>query len=66
MGVASNELWTRDPGYPGRQWRDLVARVESGSIAPLIGAAFSLEDAASALRMLDERRAHGKILVRVR
>jgi NADPH:quinone reductase len=66
MGVASNELWTRDPGYPGKQWRDLISRVESGSIAPLIGAEFSLEDAACALRMLDERRAQGKILVRVR
>jgi NADPH2:quinone reductase len=66
MGVASNELWTLDPAYPAEQWRDLVARVESGSVDPLIGAEFSLADAASAIRMLDERHAHGKILVRVR
>jgi NADPH2:quinone reductase len=65
MGVASNELWTLDPDYPAEQWRDLIPRVESGSIDPVIGAEFPLEDAASALRLLDERRAHGKILVRV-
>jgi NADPH2:quinone reductase len=66
MGVASNELWTLDPSYPAEQWRDLIPRVASGSIDPLIGAEFPLQDAGSAIRMLDERRAHGKVLVRVR
>jgi NADPH:quinone reductase len=65
MGVASNELWTLEPDYPAEQWRDLIPRVESGAIDPLIGAEFPLSDAASAIRMLDERRAHGKILIRV-
>jgi NADPH2:quinone reductase len=65
MGVASNELWTLHPDYPAEQWRDLIPRVESGSIDPVIGAEFPLEEAASALRLLDERRAHGKILIRV-
>lgn len=66
MGVASNELWMLEPDYPAEQWRDLMPRVESGAIDPLIGAEFPLSDAASALRLLDERRAHGKILIRVR
>ena len=66
MGVASNELWMLEPDYPAEQWRDLMPRVESGAIDPLIGAEFPLSDAASALRLLDERRAHGKILLRVR
>jgi len=66
MGVASNELWTLEPGYPAEQWRDLIPRVESGSIDPLIGAEFSLEDAAYAIQTLDQRRAHGKVLIRVR
>jgi NADPH:quinone reductase len=65
MGVAGNELWTLEPDYPAEQWRDLIPRVESGAIDPLIGAEFPLSDAASAIRMLDERRAHGKILIRV-
>ncbi|HEX5533095.1 MAG TPA: NADPH:quinone oxidoreductase family protein [Actinomycetales bacterium] len=65
MGVASNELWTLEPDYPAEQWRDLIPRVESGAIDPLIGAEFPLSDAASAIRTLDERRAHGKILIRV-
>ena len=66
MGVASNELWTLDPSYPAVQWRDLIPHVASGAIDPLIGAEFALKDAASAIRMLDDRRAHGKVLVRVR
>jgi NADPH2:quinone reductase len=66
MGVASDELWTLDPDYPAEQWRDLIPRVESGAVKPLIGAEFSLADAASAIRTLDERRAHGKILIRLR
>ena len=66
MGVASNELWTLDPSYPAEQWRDLIPRVASGASDPLIGAEFSLQDAGSAIRMLDERRAYGKVLVRVR
>jgi NADPH2:quinone reductase len=66
MGVASNELWTLNPEYPAEQWRDLIPALESGSINALIGAEFSLDDCASAIRSLDERRAKGKILVRVR
>ncbi len=66
MGVASNELWMLEPDYPAEQWRDLMPRVESGAIDPLIGAEFPLSDAVSALRLLDERRAQGKILIRVR
>jgi NADPH2:quinone reductase len=66
MGVASNELWTLEPGYPAEQWRDLIPHVESGSIDPLIGAEFPLAQTASAIHTLDQRRAHGKVLVRVR
>jgi NADPH2:quinone reductase len=66
MGVASNELWMLEPDYPAEQWRDLMPRVESGEIDPRIGAEFPLSDAVSALRLLDERRAQGKILIRVR
>ena len=65
MGVASAEYWSEEPEYAGQQWRDLVPLVKSGAIDPPIGPTFPLEDAAAAIRELDERRAAGKVLVRI-
>src|SRR5215213_234427 len=66
LGVASAEFWSDEPDYPGRQWRDLVPLIESGAIDPPIGPLFTLEDAAAAIRELDERGAVGRVLVRIR
>jgi NADPH:quinone reductase len=66
LGVASAEFWSDEPGYPGLQWRDLVPLIESGAIDPPIGPLFALEDAAAAIRELDERRAAGRVLIRTR
>ncbi|MFD2091720.1 NADPH:quinone oxidoreductase family protein [Blastococcus deserti] len=66
MGVASAEYWADDPGYAGQQWRDLVPLLRSGAISPPIGPVFALDDAAAAIRELDERRAAGRVLIRMR
>jgi NADPH:quinone reductase len=66
LGVASAEFWSDEPDYPGRQWRDLVPLIESGAVDPPIGPLFTLEDAAAAIRELDERRAAGRVLIRTR
>ncbi len=66
MGVASAECWAGEPGYAGQQWRDLLPLVRSGRIDPPIGRVFALDDAAAAIRELDERRAVGKVLIRMR
>jgi NADPH:quinone reductase len=66
LGVASAEFWSDEPGFAGQQWRDLVPLMESGAIDPPIGPTFALDDAAAAIRELDERRAAGKVLVRLR
>ena len=66
LGVASAEFWSDEPDYPGRQWRDLVPLIESGAIDPPMGPLFPLEDAAAAIRELDERRAAGRVLIRTR
>src|SRR4051795_5574022 len=66
MGVASEEFWLDEPEYAGRQWRDLMPLLERGAIDPPIGSVFALDDAAAAIRSLDERRAAGRVLVRVR
>ena len=66
LGVASAEFWSGEPDHPGRQWRDLVPLIGSGAIDPPMGPLFVLEDAAAALRELDERRAAGRLLLRMR
>lgn len=66
VGVASRELWDLEPSHPAEQWLDLVPLIMSGAIDPIIGHQFLLDDAASAIRHLDERRATGKVLIRIR
>jgi NADPH:quinone reductase len=66
LGAASAEFWRSEPGYAGRQWRDLVPLMRSGAIAPPIGAVFSLDQTAAAIREIDQRRAAGRLLIRVR
>lgn len=66
MGVASAEFWRAEPGYAARQWRELEPLLRSGVVDPPIGAVFPLERAAEAIRALDERRAAGRVLVRIR
>ncbi len=47
---------------------DLALRplIESGAVAPIVGARFPLDRAAEALREIDERRAIGKVVLDVR
>ena len=66
IGVGSNEFWTRHPDLPRQQWGDLGAMLEAGQLSPVIGPVFPLEEAADAIRTLDERRAVGKVVIRVR
>lgn len=66
MGAASEEFWELNPGYVQQQWRDLVPLLRSGAIDPPIGAVYSLAETATALHMMDERRAVGRLIVRVR
>ena len=66
IGAATNEFWTKNPEYPRQQWDDLVPMLESGALDPPISTVFSLDEAGDAIRTLDERRATGKVLVRIR
>lgn len=53
-------------GFMGRQWSRLLPLIESGAVRPPIGASYDLDGFADALTDLEERRALGKIVVRVR
>lgn len=54
------------PGFLRRQWDELLPMLASGVVSPPIGATYVLDGYATALRDLDERRATGKIVIRVR
>jgi NADPH2:quinone reductase len=54
------------PGYMGEQWCRLVPMLSSGAVKPPVGKVYDLEDFGQALADMDERRAQGKLVVRVR
>jgi NADPH2:quinone reductase len=66
VGVATRELWQLLPDYPREQWAELMSLMDAGLLSPRIDTEFSLDDAGAAIRVLDERRAAGKVLVRLR
>lgn len=66
MGAGTRELWNHDPELPGRQWSELMPLLSSGALNPVIGTQYALDETASAIRSIDERRAVGKVLVRIR
>jgi NADPH:quinone reductase len=66
MGAAASEFWQVNPQYLGEQWRDLLPLIESGAIDPPIGEVMPLTQTAAALRLLDDRRAIGRVVIRVR
>ncbi len=65
MGCAVREFWVDQPDYVASQWSELRPHLVSRAIDPPIGMVFSLDDAAEAIRTLDERRAAGRILISV-
>jgi NADPH:quinone reductase len=54
------------PNYMQEQWAELLPLMENGTIKPPIGATYALEEFGQALLDMDERRALGKSVVRVR
>jgi NADPH2:quinone reductase len=65
MGAGTRELWNHQPEMPRWQWNELMPLLNSGVLDPVIGPQFSIEQTASAIRMIEERRAAGKVLVRI-
>ena len=66
IGVAWGGLMATGKISPRDQWEALVPAVSAGAFTPTVSATFPLAQAADAIASLDERRAVGKVLVRVR
>lgn len=66
LGVGWGAFWTPRPQYLQEQWAELLPLLERGALQPPVGSVHPLADAAQALLEIDERRATGKVLLRVR
>jgi NADPH2:quinone reductase len=65
-GVGWGAFAMTKPGFMQEQWRDLLPMIESGAVAPPVGATYDLDGFGQALTDLDERRTLGKSVVDVR
>ncbi|MCZ2860517.1 NADPH:quinone oxidoreductase family protein [Blastococcus sp. VKM Ac-2987] len=67
VGVGWGAFWSgSERGYPAEQWQELAPLLEQGRLDPPLGSVHDLADAAEAVVELEERRATGKVLIRVR
>jgi NADPH2:quinone reductase len=65
-GVAWGAYVAAHPAHLADQWAELVRMVESGYIKPVVGRTYDLADFAQALLDIEQRRALGKSVVRIR
>jgi NADPH:quinone reductase len=66
VGVGWGAFFLAEPSYLQEQWADLFPLLETGTLDPVLGNRYRLEDAAHALLELDQRRAQGKVLLTIR
>jgi NADPH:quinone reductase len=65
VGAAWGAWLGGDPGLFAATVEGLQPMIASGGVAPIVGATFTLDDATAALRLIDERRATGKVVLTV-
>jgi len=63
IGVRAGEIGRRDPELGERTRKELYQLLENGDIDPHICAAFPLEKAVEAMKMLTDRKVVGKVVV---
>ncbi len=66
VGVGWGAFWSSDRAYLRTQWDAILPLLERGALDPPIGSTHPLADAAAALVEIDERRALGKVTLRLR
>ena len=66
VGVGWGAWWMTRPAYLQEQWARLLPHLSDGSLDPLVGNTYPLEQAADALLELDDRRALAKVLISCR
>jgi NADPH:quinone reductase len=66
VGAAWGEAVAGDPALTSQLHAELLPLIRSGAVKPPVGAVLPLEQGADAYRLLDNREAVGKVVVRVR
>jgi NADPH2:quinone reductase len=66
VGVAWGSFLMHEPGLIATIAKELEALAAQGFVNPLVGPTYPLEQGAQALRDLEQRRATGKVVLRVR
>ncbi|MDF8265237.1 NADPH:quinone oxidoreductase family protein [Luteipulveratus flavus] len=65
IGVGWGAFWLPQPQVLAGQWQQLMRLWDGGGIKPVVGGTYELDQVGEALTDLDERRAQGKVLLRV-
>ncbi len=65
VGLFWGAYWQNNPAVIRRSFEQLMAYFAAGEIKPHIHKTFPLDDAVAALRELQERRAQGKVVIRM-
>ena len=65
IGVRAGEAGRRHPAMRARELDALLALAAQGLVRPLVSARFALQDAAGAMRTLQERRAIGRVALEI-
>ena len=65
VGAAWGAWLAGDPSLFAQTAAALAPMIEAGRISPPVGASFPLDQAPAALRLIDERRAVGKVVLTV-
>ncbi len=66
IGVWWGTWATKNPGLQIRNMTELAELVAAGTLAPRVSASYAMDDYAEAFRAITERRALGKVILRVR
>ncbi|MBY0276357.1 NADPH:quinone oxidoreductase family protein [Candidatus Binatia bacterium] len=66
VGVGLGAFVMHEPALLQNEWARLVPHLEAGRLDPPLGAVYPLADAARALTEMEERRAIGKLVLKVR
>ena len=65
VGAAWGAFLAIEPSLFAETQRALNVMIDAGSVAPIVGATFPLEEAPAALTLLDQRRAKGKVVLQM-
>jgi NADPH2:quinone reductase len=65
LGAASEEFWRDNPDHPREQWADLLPLIAAGTIDPPVSRVYPLNEAAHALRAMDQRATAGRLVIQL-